>query len=341
MIGQLFAERYDVLSMLGQGGWADVYRAFDRTLAREVALKVYRPPALFSHAMHEARIAVHIQSQHALAVYDAAIWKDIPYLAGAIAEAGTSADRLADTGYLGLPARRVVRWIRNGLVGLDACHSLGLVHRDIKDSNLFLDHDDWALLGDFGIARAVDFDGHAPAGGTPAIKAPEMITTGLGDPRSDIYSMGVLAYRLLVGRWPFAGPDDAAVERAAIERRYVPLRRAAPHIPNRLALRIERAMKLDPDERYRSAMDFHHHLAATDLVLRHWERVHAHAGHSECWLEATASRGQRHRVCVIGSGPFEIESTFAVSGRRIREHSAIGIAEAKLGTRLQQIFDRL
>jgi serine/threonine protein kinase len=343
VIGTVFAKRYLITGFLGKGGMGEVWRAHDINQGREVALKLFPAGSLTIHAYHEARVLTLIASGNVMRVYNADTFIDVPYIATAIAEAGTTEDRAAAPPGLGLSAHLVVRWIRHCLVGLDACHAIGLVHRDIKTSNLFLNSDDWALLGDFGIAHPVDAAGRVPPGGTPITKPPEMITNGYGLLRSDLYAVGVSAYRLLAGMWPFQGADIPAIERAIVSRSYISLRDIAPHVSRRLASRIEQAMAADPADRFESALAFHAELGRPGLVGRNWLRQPPHTGHIACWREEPPTMGPGHEVCAIdrGGGRVDIEARFAASGRRLPAHCYAGIKESELPVKLRAVFDHL
>jgi serine/threonine protein kinase len=167
------------------------------------------------------------------------------------------------------------------------------------------------------------------------------LTLGYGGTASDVYSVGVSAYRLLVGGWPFNGATEADLGRAIVDRDYVRLRDAAPHVSRRLAERIEKAMAADPADRHISAMAMHDELGKPGLVQRVWQRQSAHSGHLACWLETRS--GASHQVCAVdrGDGRADIETRFEGSGRRIVDHCHSGITPRDLSVRLRQVFDHL
>lgn len=340
MTGTLFAKRYFIRGFLGKGGSGEVFLADDQNTGRAVALKVFPAGSLTIHAYHEARILTLIANDNVMRVTNADTFVDVPYIATEVAAAGTTEDRATAPPGLGLPAPTVVRWLRHCLVGLDACHAMNLVHRDIKSSNLFLNSDTWALLGDFGIAHLVDAAGHVPPGGTPVTTPPEMLTLRYLTKVSDIYAIGVTAYRLLAGAWPFTGVSIPDVYNAIATRAYVPLRDAAPHVSRRLAQRIERAMAEDPAARQQTAMELHDDLGASGLVHRVWQRQRPHAGHEACWLEVEGNSA-RHEVCLFRSGTtFDIDAHF-VGGRRVLAHCHTGLRPIEVPRRLRQTFDNL
>jgi serine/threonine-protein kinase len=313
--------------------------ALDQNQGREVALKLFPAGSVTIHAYHEARVLTLITSDHVLSVHNADTYVDVPYLATAIARAGTTEHRVEAAPGLGQPPSKVVRWLRHALVGLEACHGMNLVHRDIKPSNIFLEREDWALLGDLGVAYPMDIAGRVPLGGTLATRAPEMIVTGFGDRTVDIYAVGVSGYRLLTGRWPFAGSTAPDVERSTVDRNLVPLREVAPHVSRRLAARIDAAMAADPRDRFISAMAMHNELGRPGLIRRDWARQSPHPGHVACWRELDPPSRE---VCVASNGKrFDVETRYGTSGRRIVSYCSTGIRTADLGRRLRYLFDHV
>jgi Protein kinase domain len=273
----------------------------------------------------------------------------------ASATSGTSSSalsqrRILPLGTTGIHSRRsgtqpatALTWLRQALVGLGACHDRGLLHRDIKPANVFLETHDYALLGDFGMAVEIDPDGTAPGDGTTYTIAPEMLDGGRGTVRSDIYSVGVTGYRLLTGRWPFDGRTQAEVWAAARIGAYERVRDVAPHVSRRFAERIERAMALDPTNRFGTWREMHEELGRRSLVGNNWaRRVSAEAGHSRCWIEIRD--GGPRRLCVMpgARGNFDIEVRHSAGAqRRITAACRTAITPARLGVALRDVFDSL
>lgn len=319
-----------------------MWRAWDRNQHQEVALKLFAPGAPVIHAYHEARVLTALEGDYVLRVFNADTYADIPYIATKVAREGSTEDRLVTTAPFGVRPDEAVAWGRQLLVGLGSCHALDLIHRDIKPSNIFLERSDWALLGDFGLAHPVDGNGRVPPAGTTVTMAPEMFRLGYGTAVSDIYSVGVSMYRLLTGEWPLDGPDDAEILKAILNRQYVRLRDAAPHVPRRLAERVEKAMAQAEGDRYATARDMHEDLGRHGLG-RIWQRIVPHPGHDRCWEEQRTRRaGATHRVCVTRDpvGAFAIETRRA-SGARILRYCRSAANEPQLAVRLRDVFDHL
>src|SRR5205823_6348398 len=127
-------------------------------------------------------------------------YQDIPFIVTHVAEAG-SAEAAAKG--LGVTPATAITWVRDLLIGLDVCHAAGLLHRDVKISNIFLRSSEEALLGDFGLVAEMNSDGTAEAHGFWSIRAPECLATNRASVRSDIYSAGLASYQLLTGFDPF------------------------------------------------------------------------------------------------------------------------------------------
>ncbi len=341
----LFADRYEPRAPLGQGGFGVVWRAFDHNQHMEVALKLFKPGSPVIHAYHEARVLTALEGEHVLRVYNADTdSSDIPYIATRIASAGSAEDALVTSAPFGVRPDVAVMWARHMLVGLGSCHALGLVHRDIKTHNLFLDRPDWAMLGDFGLAYPADVNGRVPRGGTPVTMPPEMIQQGHGTYVSDIYATGVTLYRLLTGAWPFNGATDADIFAAIVQGTYVHLRDAAPHVSRRLADHVERAMAFAEADRYQTWRELHDALGDPNLVRRSWERIAPHLNHLLCWVEQGAGVGTTHQVCVwdAGSGRFDVETRRATGARsRVTAHCGTVANERALRVHLRRTFDHL
>ncbi len=342
MIGQTFANRYEIINRLGEGA-NDVWTAHDTHQQQRVALKTFRPGSSTIHVYGEATILTALEGEHVLRVYNADTFDDIPYIASRIAAMG-SAEGFRKANPTGLPADTVVSWVRQALVGLGACHDRGLLHRDIKPDNIFLDTPEFALLGDFGLAYQLEPDGTAPADGSPFTIAPEMWSTGRGTIASDIYSMGVSAYRLLTGAWPFEAASRDELRAVVPTGKFARLRDVAPHISRRLADRIEKAMALQPSDRYTGWRNMHEDLGRPGVVGHVWRRQTPHSGHLRCWAQVRATHGSLHRVCVIGTGvnQADVDVRHATgAGRRVTTMCRESVEERRLSVALRDVFDHL
>lgn len=200
---------YRLDALLGEGAMGVVYRARRLDDGSLVALKVLRPTLIDSDTyrqrfVREAQIAQDVRHQRLVPVVDAGEAGHVMYLAMEHVDGSSLDDVLAAEGRLDVP--RTLAAIADVASGLDALHARGLVHRDVKPSNILIDGDGHALLTDFGLARGPAHTVLTRPGqliGTPHYLAPEVITGGSAEPVSDVYALGCVAYACLVGEPPF------------------------------------------------------------------------------------------------------------------------------------------
>ena len=254
---------YDLLSRIGQGGFARVYKARDRRLDRIVAIKVIRPDLLgrkvFVDSFRNEGIALaKLRHPGIVPIYDIRERGGLIYYIMPLVEGTTLDLRMERARLPPYESRRILCELADAL---GAAHRAKMVHLDIKPSNVFLEGTlQKVLLMDFGLAKALTAQGEEGSGGsvvgTPEYMSPEQ-ARGLSeiDHRSDIYSLGVLGYRMLMGRPPFRGPNPADVLAKHINEAPVPMRDINPTIPKDFADAIMRCLKKDPEDRFPTAMD--------------------------------------------------------------------------------------
>lgn len=253
-----------------------VFKAQDRHLGRWVALKVL-PPGVQQDAevlerfKREAYALARLKHAGVAAVYDASVEGGFPYLVMEYVEGETLEQRLQREGPL--PAATVARIGRELAEALDHIHELGVIHRDLKASNVMLAGDGAAVLTDFGIAFVATLPriSHGPLG-TPEYMSPEQAEGRPLDGRADIYSLGVVLYEAACGCVPFPRQGDSLVDWNALLNRIlaapVPaLREARAEVPGWLAACIERCLAKDPGERYRTGADLAAALQAEDASI--------------------------------------------------------------------------
>jgi len=288
--------RYALKTILGKGGLGTVYAAWDPLLSRTVALKTLHIDAdpaaresLDALFLNEARAAAGLSHPHIVTVFDAGPSDTGVYIAMERLQ-GQDLRHLLLQGVRPGPieAAQVVRRVADALA---YAHRKGVVHCDVKPANIFMTGRMHPKVLDFGIARVAHRDVPALEGvvaGSPYYLAPEQMDGRSVDRRSDVYSLGVVLYELLVGKKPFEGKSLEEITTAVKTGEVVPAHRVSPKIPLGLSVIAGRAMARDPDQRYPSAR----HLS---MELRHWvDSAEARALRNEArGTPAAAPTGQR------------------------------------------------
>ncbi|HVS09464.1 MAG TPA: bifunctional serine/threonine-protein kinase/formylglycine-generating enzyme family protein [Planctomycetota bacterium] len=253
---------FRLVRRLGGGGMGLVFEAEQESLGRRVALKLVRPElqgsAVAAERFHREALAIaSLRHPGIVGVFAAGEERGVRYLAMELVE-GSSLDELAETGELArTPTARKVRWTLQLARALEYAHGRGVVHRDVKPSNVRITPDDRALLVDFGLAR-ITGSGQVSLtesfAGSPSYASPEQIAdAGAVDARTDVYSLGVTLYQCLTGTAPFAGESVDQVFHRILSAEPVPPRKLAPSIPRDLETVVLQAMERDPARRYPSA----------------------------------------------------------------------------------------
>lgn len=249
--------RWRLGEVLGEGGMGTVYLASHLTLetaaaAKMLSLKLSRDPRFRERFLREARAQAHLRHPGVAQVFDFIEEDDdlcivVEYLPG-----GTLASRL-EAGKP-LPAATALAWARQALDGLDHAHRRGVIHRDVKPSNIMFDAADHAKVVDFGIALMLDGRRLTTTGdslGTPHYMSPEQIRRpGEVDHRTDVYSMGVVLYEMLAGRPPFEGDSEFDIQAAQVHEPPRPLREINPAVAPEIEAIVVKALEKDPNARY-------------------------------------------------------------------------------------------
>ncbi len=267
---------YTVVRLIGQGGMGRVYLARDEQLRRDVAIKVLHPskardPAATRRFLREGRAAAAVDHPHVMTIHQVGEEEGLPYIVMQRLVGRTLKQARQADGRLPLP--EVLRIGREIAEGLEAAHRQGLVHRDIKPDNVFLQepHGQVRII-DFGLARAnadagldVTVDGSIV--GTPAYMSPERVEGGMLDAKSDLFGLGVILYELLADRLPFEGTSLVSML-AAIARGMPPdLETVAPDVPEPVARLVMRLIAHDKDARPTDATAVAAELAALERAL--------------------------------------------------------------------------
>lgn len=260
MLGRIGS--YEVVGMIGRGGMGVVFKAFETSLNRFVAIKMLLPHLAASGAARkrfarEGQAAAAVIDDNVMPIYSVAEWQGVPYLVTQYSRGSTLDKRIRDEGPLEL--KEILRIGMQTARGLAAAHAQGLVHRDVKPSNILLDGTvDRALLTDFGLARAVDDASITRTGviaGTPQFMSPEQASGDPVDARSDLFSLGSVLYTMCTGRPPFRAETSLGILRRIADDEPRRIREVNPSVPVWLCGLIGKLMAKKPSDRYRSAAD--------------------------------------------------------------------------------------
>ncbi|HXO51092.1 MAG TPA: serine/threonine-protein kinase [Mycobacterium sp.] len=252
--------RYQLIELLGRGGMGEVWRAHDTTIDRVVALKMLLPhyaqdPDFDKRFRREARAAARLDDPHVVPIYDVGEIDGRLYVTMRLIN-GVDLQTLLNTGPL--EPRRAVHVIEQVASALNSAHQAGLVHRDVKPSNILLAHNDFAYLIDFGIARATGDTALTSANttiGTWAYMAPERFNTGQSAASSDIYALACVLYQSLTGKLPYPGDT---LEQVAVSHMVMPPPRPSTErntIPQAMDQVIATGLAKQPTDRYRTAVE--------------------------------------------------------------------------------------
>jgi hypothetical protein len=272
-----FGERYRVMDRLGHGAIAEVVRAYDQRAGREVALKVLYPvlresPIVVERFRREVELGRRIEDRHVLRIHQVDDSDGFLYLVMDFHPGGDLADRLARRGRLTPSALGVLA--RQLCAALGAAHRAGVIHRDLKPSNILVGPASGldVRLCDFGLARSAEGSGlttSAAVLGTPEYMAPEVIAEGHADPRSDLYSLGVVLFEAATGRLPLSADSPYQLMRLHLESSPPRARTLVPELPPAIDEAIARLLSKDPLDRFSGAEALAHALGdGTAMALR-------------------------------------------------------------------------
>ena len=258
-IGSTLGGRYRLLELLGQGGMATIYRARDAQLERDVAVKLLRPefgqdPDFLARFRDEARAAASLSHPNIVPVFDFGEDPSGPYIVMELVEGQDLAAVLRENGFLA--PRQAAHIAADVARALQVAHYRGIVHRDVKPSNILVGRDGRVHVADFGIARAMTEAQVTLPGttmGSVHYFSPEQARGETATAASDIYSLGIVLFEMLTGQRPFSGDGAAAVAMARLTT--TPPRPSAlrPSVPPELDQIVTRAMAFEPTDRYASA----------------------------------------------------------------------------------------
>lgn len=289
-----FGPRYQVESLLGEGGMGAVYRAYDRELDRTVALKLIRPElgsdaTLSQRFRQELLLASKISHKNVLRIHDLGEANGTKFISMAFVEGEDLHRLLRREGRL--PLHRTIKIAKQLCGALEAAHAEGVVHRDLKPQNILLDKAGQVYVSDFGLAKSLESDATqmTMSGqflGTPRYMSPEQALASSVDHRSDLYSLGLILYEMVTGDIPFKADSTLQTMYLRVHEKPQDPRQLNPELPAYLAQIILRCLETEPAQRYQSARE----------ILDDLESTHPSRPVTSRPIPALATRGKGRKM---------------------------------------------
>jgi tetratricopeptide (TPR) repeat protein/TolB-like protein len=261
--GTEFGPRYRIEALLGEGGMGRVYKAYDKDLDRNVALKLLRPEltpnaVAMQRFKQELLLATKVSHKNILRIHDLGEAGGIKFISMAFVEGEDLSQRIKREGRL--PVSTVVQIARQLCGALEAAHAEGILHRDLKPQNVLIDRSDVVYVSDFGLAKSLEAGAAAMtrAGeylGTPRYMSPEQVEGKPLDARSDLYSLGLILYEMVSGEVPFKGDSALQLMYQRVKQKPKSPREVNPEIPQYVEKVILRCLEKDVERRYQNARE--------------------------------------------------------------------------------------
>lgn len=262
LVGKLLSDRYNVLDKIGTGGMAMVYKAHDKVLDRDVAIKILRDvlednDEIVSNFIKEARSSASLVHPNVVSVYDVCEYEGLNYMVMELVDGITLKKYIMKNPRL--PWQEACDYAIQIGQGIQAAHDRGIIHRDIKPQNIIMAPGGVLKVTDFGIAKAMESDTSIVGGtatGSVHYISPEQARGGFTDFRSDIYSLGIVLYEMLAGRVPFDGDSPVSVALMHIEEEPINVKCVNMDISSDLAYVTMKAMNREQGKRYQNMQEF-------------------------------------------------------------------------------------
>lgn len=257
----LLGKRYEILDLLGEGGMGAVYKARDRELDRIVALKVIRPelaihPEVLSRFKQELILARKVTHRNVIRIFDLGEENNTKFITMDYVEGQDLKGLIKAKGKLQF--KETVQIVKQVCLALEAAHTEGVVHRDLKPQNIMVDQQGRVYVMDFGIARSIEPGGMTQTGmliGTPEYMSPEQVRGEHVDSRSDIFALGLILYELLTGAMPFTADTAQASMFKRTREAARPAIDVDPNVPPFLSEVARKCLEIDPQRRYQSTRE--------------------------------------------------------------------------------------
>ncbi|CAG0947186.1 partial serine/threonine protein kinase, bacterial, partial [Anaerolineae bacterium] len=254
--------QFDIVAYVGQGGMATIFKAYQKNLDRYVALKVIHPTlkndqSFVARLTREAQIVGNLNHPNIVTVYDFIQSESVPFLVLQFIDGKTLKDVLQEHK---LSTREVFEILQPVADALTFAHAHGVLHRDVKPSNIMLDKEGHVYLTDFGLAR-VERSGESTMShdmliGSPQYLSPEQAKSETVDARTDVYSLGIVLFEMFTGKPPFSAETPYATIMQQINDPPAAARSINPDVPIAIEQVLARALEKDPNKRYASVRDF-------------------------------------------------------------------------------------
>jgi serine/threonine-protein kinase len=320
LLPRTFAGRYELFELIASGGMADVYKARDSLLDRDVAIKVLpdhlsSDPSFVSRFQREARSAARLIHPNIVSLFDYGSDGGTSFIVMEYVEGRTVCDTLEDTPRLSpLRAAQVAIGVTRALA---RAHTAGVIHRDITSSNVMITAQE-TKVADFGISHTLTTDDQVTTArdgvivGTAAYLSPEQARGLPADPRSDIYSLGIVLYEMLTGKVPFQGESSFATAYLHITDRPVPPSLLNSDVPASLEAIVLRALAKDPGDRYASALDMERDLERFISGDRVNATMMIEPAPEQRWIEITPRRETRKKNIFRRLAPIAVIASIAL-----------------------------